>query len=251
MTMQSTDIERYVKPLALNAFYLDEDKGVYKVAQENFEQLKEPLMKFLDDVKQTREEENVTENLLSVERIDEIINDFKDALDAYEHDLFALEIPERDFMQKLQNSQETETVKEYEDIKNKFLDACAEVYFIASVPQFKNRIRCEQENQEQFRPQVNRKRVVLNHNNPFADVNIKNQSFLYPDKNGVFKTLSFRLGHTMTVVEKDDKEIVALQPNFKISKNNNREKVDTTISFDDTLTTPMPETKGDSALLYL
>lgn len=250
--MESYRIERYVKPLALNAFYLDEDKGVYKVSQENFEQLQEPLIKFLDEVKQTREDAIIYENLLSIERIEEIINNFKDALDQYQKDLFALEIPERDFMQKLQNSQETEPIKKYEDIKNDFLDACAEVYFIESVPQFSNTIRDEQDYKESRRDtQANHERVVLNHNNPFADVNIKNQSFLYPDENGVFKTLSFRLGHTMTVVEKDNKEIVALQPNFKISKNNNREKVDTSISFDDTLTTPMPETKGDSALLYL
>lgn len=248
--MQSNDIERYVKPLALNAFYLDEDKGAYKVAHENFEQLKEPLMKFLDGVVKSREEDT-SSNLLPLERVQEIISDFKDAVDQYEHDVFKLEIPERDFMQKLQNSQETDTIKEYEEIKNRFLDACAEVYFIEAAPQFNNRIIYEQEDEASYGQEVNRKRVVLNHNNPFADVNIKNQSFLYPDENGVFKTLSFRLGHTMTVVEKDDKEIVALQPNFKISKSNNREKVDTNISFDDTLTTPMPETKGDSALLYL
>lgn len=249
--MQSYNIERYVKPLSLNAFYLDDNKGVYKVAQENFEQLKEPLMKFLDVVKQEREDAISDENLLSIERVDEIINNFKASLDQYQKDLFELEIPERDFMQKLQNTQETESIKKYEEIKNGFLDACAEVYFIASMTQINNTILYEQKIHKDYKTNENHKRVVLNHNNPFADVNIKNQSFLYPDKNGGFKTLSFRLGHTMTVVEKDDKEIVALQPNFKISKNNNREKVDASISFDDTLTTPLPETKGDSALLYL
>ena len=45
----------------------------------------------------------------------------------------------------------------------------------------------------------------------------------------------------MSKLEDDGKAAIVLQPDFKISKSNDRNKVTSTITMDDTITTPMPD----------
>lgn len=95
------------------------------------------------------------------------------------------------------------------------------------------------------------KQVILNHNNPFADITIENQNFLYPNKDGIIQSLNFNIGYTMTKIENEESEILALQPGFKISKSEQTNIPRATITMDDTISTPMPDSNGDKLLVYI
>ncbi len=81
--------------------------------------------------------------------------------------------------------------------------------------------------------------VVLNHNNPFADVSIKEQHFVYGSVMGQFEALGLTTSHTVTKQAKDlQRSYFVLQPGFKIKK----EKLDNMkqtqdVLFDDTIST--------------
>lgn len=85
--------------------------------------------------------------------------------------------------------------------------------------------------------------MVLNHNNPFADISIKEQSFIYGSMMGQFEALNLSTSHTLTKVAKDtERSYIVLQPGFKIKKSKlvaNTKKSD--IVFDDTMTTEMTQ----------
>lgn len=92
---------------------------------------------------------------------------------------------------------------------------------------------------------------VLNKNNPFADVSIEDQKFLYATDTGSFKVLELNTSYTLTNIQKDDeKSFLALQPGFKIrisSKLSEDQASD--IVFDDTLTTEIAQ--DDKVYIYL
>lgn len=90
--------------------------------------------------------------------------------------------------------------------------------------------------------------IVLNHNNPFADISIKEQTFIYGSATGQFEMLELSTSHTVTRMAKDtERTFLALQPGFKIRKQVRiNEKTSTDIVFDDTLTTELAQ--NDNAL---
>ena len=94
-------------------------------------------------------------------------------------------------------------------------------------------------------------RKVLNKNNPFADVSIEDQKFLYSTEAGAFKTLELNTSYAMTRIQKDDtKSFLALQPGFKIRTSNKISgKNVSDITFDDTLTTEIAQ--DDKIYIYL
>lgn len=245
------DIKQLVKPLLLNAFYLDEVTSNYKLAQKNFETVKEPVVKFLDNFEIAIDAQY---HEVAPDVNHQIVTDFRNALDEYQNDLFKLEIPEKEFMSHLQSARDGESIKQYEAIKREFLLKTAPLYFSDDAREFNTAIRYainEDEDERNENQSQKADKVVLNRHNPFADVNISNQSFLYADDEGHFKTLSFRLGHTMSKIETEQGDAITLQPNFKIVKSNNRVVYDDDISFDDTVSTRLPETQGDAELLYI
>lgn len=97
-----------------------------------------------------------------------------------------------------------------------------------------------------------KKRMVLNRNNPFADVSIEDQTFLYASDDGGFKTLELNTSYTMTRAQKnEERSFLALQPGFKIrtsSRIDGRSESD--ITFDDTLTTEIAQ-DDDKVYIYL
>lgn len=93
---------------------------------------------------------------------------------------------------------------------------------------------------------------VLNRKNPFADVSIKNQRFIYASDYGRFNALELRTSRKITKVDKDeDRSFVTLQPGFNIR---NSPKVEggakSNIRFDDTLTTEITQ-DDDKTYVYL
>lgn len=85
--------------------------------------------------------------------------------------------------------------------------------------------------------------IVLNHNNPFADISIKEQSFIYGSVLGQFETLGLTTSHTLTKIAKDtERSYLALQPGFKIKRSKHIEKQKKQdVIFDDTLTTEIAQ----------
>lgn len=92
-------------------------------------------------------------------------------------------------------------------------------------------------------------RTVLNHQNPFADVVIENQSFLYPSKNG-YQTLQFATNNHFGKHESEQGEIYALTPGFKVGKQESRVNV-TTILANDSVSTPLPKEKAGKQIYYI
>lgn len=94
--------------------------------------------------------------------------------------------------------------------------------------------------------------VVLNHNNPFADISIKEQSFIYGSVLGQFESLGLTTSHTLTKVVKDtEKSYLALQPGFKIKRSKHIEKQEKQdVIFDDTLTTEVAQ-NDDNIYVYI
>lgn len=92
---------------------------------------------------------------------------------------------------------------------------------------------------------------ILNKNNPFADVTIKDRQFLYPNSSGDYETLVFATGNTLTKVSTFDGAVLALQPGFKITKTSDRSIGKTTVYMDDTISTPIIPDTSELDIVYL
>ncbi len=97
------------------------------------------------------------------------------------------------------------------------------------------------------------KKMVLNRNNPFADISIEQQQFPYGSVMGEFEVLGLTTSHTVTRVAKSaETSYLALQPGFKIRKT---KKVRTgssgqNVLFDDTISAELAQT-DDHMYVYL
>lgn len=98
--------------------------------------------------------------------------------------------------------------------------------------------------------QTNQK-TILNHNNPFSDITIENQAFIYPGDDGTYQTLQFHTGYTMSKAEDEMACAVILQPDFKISKTDDRDISRNTITMDNSITTKLPDKQGERELIYI
>lgn len=95
--------------------------------------------------------------------------------------------------------------------------------------------------------------VVLNHRNPFADISIKEQQFIYGSVMGQFEMLGLTTSHTLTQVAKDtDHSYLALQPGFKIHRSRKLSDMGKSqpVVFDNTLTTEITES-DDNIYVYI
>lgn len=98
---------------------------------------------------------------------------------------------------------------------------------------------------------TNMTNVVLNHNNPFSDISIKEQRFIYGSILGQFESLGLTTSHTVTKVTKDDKSYMALQPGFKIKKRKTlKEQTKQDVLFDDTLVTEITQ-QDENIYIYI
>lgn len=164
----------------------------------------------------------------------------------FKADLADLRIDRDDFLAYMRQSVRRGGVVTYFEIKEHLRYAMIPVMCIDDMP-----VTVPYEFQLINEDEKHSKNVILNHNNPFADITIQNQEFIYPDKNGKFQTLNFNVGYTMSKIEDEDKAAIVLQPDFKISKSSDRNKITSAITMDDTITTPMPDKQGDRQLMYI
>lgn len=92
-------------------------------------------------------------------------------------------------------------------------------------------------------------RTVLNKRNPFADVEIKDQSFLYPSKKG-YEVLSFTTNKHFIHKETDEGSLYAVVPGFKVSRQKSRERVNTIVATD-SVSTVLPTKKENHRIIYI
>lgn len=176
-----------------------------------------------------------------VERLEAQYADFKAGIDV-------LRIPAEEFNEYLRKSTEGPNIRKYKELKTKLK------YAMIPFAHLDDRIIHDEDCQtldpiNKSKPgQTN---IILNRHNPFSDITIQNQEFIYPDTSGKFQTLQFNVGYTMTKIETETTASVVLQPDFKITKSNERDQVANTITMDDSITTKMPETQGELELLYI
>lgn len=99
---------------------------------------------------------------------------------------------------------------------------------------------------------TNDENPVLNHNNPFADVSIRNQQFIYASDSDQFGTLSLNTSHTLTRIQHDeDTSYLVMQPGFKIKTTNSIQmKSPQEIIFDDELTNEIAQ-QDDKIYVYI
>ena len=89
--------------------------------------------------------------------------------------------------------------------------------------------------------------TVLNHRNPFADISIKEQQFLFGSDYGQFEALGLATNHTLTMVPKTtEQSSLILQPGFKIRKMKDLERSkENLVLFDDTLSTEVAQSDNN------
>ena len=94
--------------------------------------------------------------------------------------------------------------------------------------------------------------TVLNHQNPFADISIKEQQFLFGSDYGQFEALGLATNHTLTMMPKTtEQSCLVLQPGFKIRKTKDLEDSrENLVLFDDTLSTEVAQS-DDNIYVYI
>lgn len=92
-------------------------------------------------------------------------------------------------------------------------------------------------------------RIVLNKRNPFADVAIEDQAFLYPTKKG-FDVLAFTTNRHFIRRETEDGDFYAVIPGFKVARQRSRERINAIVA-SDSVSTPLPEQKDNKRIVYI
>lgn len=92
-------------------------------------------------------------------------------------------------------------------------------------------------------------KMVLNRNNPFADVSIKSQRFFYKTEDGSTETLCFDTNNIVEKTDKNDRSMFTMRPGFLVSKEhgvmkNSMQK----ITFSSSITEPLAE---DDTHIYI
>ena len=173
-------------------------------------------------------------------------------LEAYEQfktSMRALRLPVNEVRLYQRKNTKGEGIEEYEQIKSRLKYAM--VPMLHQRQTFGDRRQPYPLIRENGPAQTGNQKTILNHNNPFADITIENQSFIYPGDDGTYQTLQFHTGYTMSKVEDETSCAVVLQPDFKISKTEERDIVHNTITMDNTITTRLPDKQGEQELIYI
>lgn len=61
-------------------------------------------------------------------------------------------------------------------------------------------------------------KLILNRNNPFADVTIKSQQFFYKASDGSTETLFFNTNNIVEKTDKNDRNMLTMRPGFSVTK---------------------------------
>lgn len=224
------------------AFYAKD--GEYLVDKAIFEITDDKILKYCQDIR-----ENINLYPATVEDINIIVNRFEARYDEFKADIDALRIPEEEFNKYLRKRTEGPNIRKYKALKKKLKYAMIPFAHLNDQPI--DDINCHTLDSTDNKSNPGQKNIILNRHNPFSDITIQNQEFIYPDTSGNFQTLQFNVGYTMTKIENETTASVVLQPDFKITKSNDRDQIVNTITMDNSITSQMPDSQGDLELLYI
>lgn len=94
---------------------------------------------------------------------------------------------------------------------------------------------------------------VINKHNPFSTVDLENRTFIYPDKYQ-FNKLSFKNNATLSKITKNDAQYMRLKETINIDKykiDDFSNDINTKVSFDDSISSPLPKTIDGNNIIYL
>lgn len=228
--MSINDIPRLHRDLTVMAFY--QENGQYKVSMPKLETIFSRFDALFDE---------------DTHGYAQLAKSAKESFEQFKYDLEELIIPEDAFTSYLKTKKPTIHIEHYQNIKEEFKRALIPLY----VTQMRMPSGPSEPAKRQSHSSGNASQTILNRHNPFADIVIQNQSFLYPDSDGEFQTLRFNMGYTMTSVESEENESVVLTPSFAISKSRDRRLGHADILMADTITTKMSKNDGEKELLYI
>ena len=227
------------KKLSLMAFVQDGD--AYIVDENNILKIEDEIKDYCQAVK------HYVTGVVGYPYAHEAADNLLEAYEQFKTSLRALRLPVNEVRLYQHKNTKGEGIEEYERIKNRLK--------YAMVPMLHQRLSDGRKPYPLIREngpaQTRNQKTILNHNNPFADITIENQSFIYPGDDGTYQTLQFHTGYTMSKVEDETSCAVVLRPDFKISKTEDRDIVHNTITMDNTITTKLPDKQGEQELIYI
>lgn len=174
------------------------------------------------------------------DEIHEEYDDYQELKDA----LYALQFTENELETYMTSNVELPTYTEW---KRKLDDYILNATFDSDSQNMYRIVNERQSNQAQRTTST--EQVVLNKRNPFADVSISTQAFLYPGTKG-YETLAFATNRHLVRKETEDGVFYAVVPGFKVTKTNEREQPDTIIA-SDSVSTKLPEKESEKRVVYL
>lgn len=240
--MNLSDITIINRDFALMAFY--EKDGEYLVDTSIFEITDDKIFNYCQSIR-----ENINSFQATTDDVNIIVKRLEAQYDEFKADMDALRIPAEEFNEYLRKGTEGPNIRKYKVLKKKLKYAMIPFAHLNDRPI--EYVNCHTLDSTDNTNKSGQKNIILNRHNPFSDITIRNQEFIYPDTSGKFQTLQFNVGYTMSKIDTETTTSVVLQPDFKITKSNDRDKVVNTITMDDSITTQMPDTQGDLELLYI
>lgn len=91
---------------------------------------------------------------------------------------------------------------------------------------------------------------MLHKDNPFSDVTLENQKYLYPDESGMFKTLSFKNGNLLKKISYNEDDYLAAIPQFVIEKTTDR-TTSNMIELDESISEELPSEENGHQIFYI
>lgn len=91
---------------------------------------------------------------------------------------------------------------------------------------------------------------MLHKDNPFSDVTLENQKYLYPDESGMFKTLSFKNGNLLKKISYNEDDYLAAIPQFVIEKTTDR-TTSNRIELDESISEELPSEENGHQIFYI
>ena len=239
--MNLSDITIINRDFTLMAFYKRDDE--YLVDKSIFKITDDKISKYCQGIR-----ENINTYRTSANDINIIIDRLEAQYTEFKANIDVLRVPAEEFNEYLRKSTEGSNIRKYRALKMKLK------YAMIPFAHLDDR-RIDDDDYQTLDPTTQsksgQKNIILNRHNPFSDITIQNQEFIYPDTSGKFQTLQFNVGYTMAKIDNETTASVVLQPDFKITKSNERDQVANTITMDNSITTQMPETQGELELLYI
>lgn len=242
--MNFEEIKKTHKKLSLMAFVQDGD--AYIVDENNILKIEDEIKSYCQAVK------DYVGDLPAIAGYPyarEAADNLLEAYEGFKASLSELRLPVNEVRLYQRKNTKGESIEQYEQIKRHLK--------YAMIPMLHQRRTFGDRRQpyplisKDGRAQTRNQKTILNHNNPFADITIENQAFIYPGDDGTYQTLQFHTGYTMSKVEDETSCAVVLQPDFKISKTEERDIVRNTITMDNTISTKLPDKQGEQELIYI